>query len=326
MDKKILITGATGFVGTALTKKIVAGSGKIIALTRTQETNLPAQVQVSVLHPDGLLASNIPFEGVQAVIHCAARVHVMNELSSDPLAEFRSVNVKFTLDLARLAAASGVKRFVFISSVKVNGEGTAHGKPYRADDIPAPLDPYGISKMEAEQGLRRIAEETGIEIVIIRPVLIYGPGVKANFRAMMTWLSKGIPLPLGAIRNKRSLVSIDNLVDLVLTCLKHPAAANQTFMVSDGEDVSTTELLRRMGVALRKPARLIPVPGAVLGMAASVLGRKDLAQRLNGSLQVDISKTCDLLGWRPVMSLDEGLSRTADAFKAKSDHLDAARH
>jgi UDP-glucose 4-epimerase len=215
------------------------------------------------------------------------------------------------LNLARQAAAAGLRRFVFVSSIKVNGEATQLARPFIADDAPAPLDAYGVSKMEAEQGLREIARQTGMEVVIIRPPLVYGPGVKANFAAMMRWLKRGVPLPLGAIHNQRSLVALDNLVDLILTCLTHPAATNQTFLVSDGEDVSTTELLRRMGQAMGKTARLLPVPASWLKVAASLVGKGDVAQRLCGSLQVDISKTRELLGWVPPVSLDEGLRRAA---------------
>jgi len=238
----------------------------------------------------------------------------MHETANDPLAEFRKVNVDGTLNLARQAAAAGVRRFIFISSIKVNGEGSALGAPYLADAKPAPADPYGISKMEAEQGLRALAAETGMEVVIIRPVLVYGPGVKANFRSMMSWLNKGVPLPLGAIHNQRSLVALDNLVDLIVTCIDHPAAANQTFLVSDGEDLSTTELLRRMGAALGKPARLLPVPAFMLQAGAALLGKRDMAQRLCGSLQVDISKTRELLNWTPPVSVDQALAKTAAHF------------
>src|SRR5690606_35447103 len=251
---------------------------------------------------------------ISVVIHSAARVHVMHDTASEPLAKFREVNVDGTLTLARQAADAGVKRFIFISSIKVNGEGTLCGKPYTAFDTPAPEDPYGIAKMEAEQGLRLIADETGMEVVIIRPVLVYGPGVKANFLSMMRWVHKGIPLPLGAINNSRSLVSLDNLVDLIVTCIDHPAAANQTFLVSDGEDLSTTELLRRVGAAVDKIARLLPVPQKLLEFGASLLGKKAVAQRLLGYLQVDISHTCSTLGWKPSVTVDEALAKTADFY------------
>jgi UDP-glucose 4-epimerase len=261
---------------------------------------------------DGWQAS---LAGVDVVIHSAARVHVMNDSESDPLAAFRKVNVDGTLNLARQAVAAGVRRFVFVSSIKVNGEATELGQPYRADDVPAPGDPYGVSKMEAEQGLRELAAQTGLEVVVIRPVLVYGPGVKANFMTMMRWLDKGVPLPFGAIDNRRSLVALDNLVDLVATCVTHPAAANQTFLVSDGEDLSTTGLLRRMAQALDKSARLLPVPAWMLRAGASLLGKSALSQRLCGSLQVDISKTRELLAWQPPVSVDVAMRATAKHYQ-----------
>ena len=236
----------------------------------------------------------------------------MQDTAVDPLVDFRRINVDGTLNLARQATAAGVRRFIFISSVKVNGEATALDQPYFSDDVPAPVDAYGISKMEAEHGLRRISEETGMEVVIIRPPLVYGPGVKANFLSMMRWLWNGIPLPLGAIHNKRSLVALDNLLDLIVTCVDHPAAKNKTFLVSDGEDLSTSQLLRRMGNALHRPARLLPIPASLLQIGAALVGRPDVAKRLCGSLQVDISKTRQLLGWNPPIRVDEGLRQTAE--------------
>jgi nucleoside-diphosphate-sugar epimerase len=238
----------------------------------------------------------------------------MNESAQDPLVEFRKVNVEGTLNLARQAAAAGVKRFIFISSIKVNGEATLPGKSFSAEDVPVPVDAYGVSKLEAEQGLYELAESTGMEVVIIRPVLVYGPGVKANFLSMMRWLSRGIPLPLGAIHNRRSLVALGNLISLIVLCIDHPRAANQTFLVSDGEDVSTTDLLRKLACALGKPARLLPVPGWLLQGIAALLGRRSLSQRLFGSLQVDISKNQALLGWTPPVGLDQGLRLTAHHF------------
>lgn len=238
----------------------------------------------------------------------------MDEKANDPLTAFRMVNVEGTLNLARHAAAAGVKRFVFISSVKVNGEGTSVGHPYTADDVPAPADPYGISKYEAEQELLALTTVTGMEVVIIRPVLVYGPGVKANMLSMMRWLHREIPLPLGAIDNRRSLVSIDNLVDLIVTCLDHPAAANQIFLASDGEDVSTTDLLRRMSACLGHPARLLPVPAGLLHCMAVLFGKSAVSQRLLGSLQVDIEKNRRLLGWSPPVTLNQALLSTARHF------------
>jgi UDP-glucose 4-epimerase len=254
--------------------------------------------------------------GVSAVIHCAARVHVMNEDAGDPLAEFRRVNVDGTLRLARQAAEAGVRRFVFVSSIKVNGEHSQPGDSFTADEIPAPGDPYGVSKWEAEAGLRALSQETGMEVVIIRPPLVYGPGVKANFLAMMRWLQRGVPLPLGGVtENRRSLVFLGNLIDLIVTCIDHPAAANQTFLVSDDEDLSTAALLRRMAAALGRPARLIPVPVGLIAFGAKLIGRPGIVQRLCGSLQVDIGKTKALLGWSPPISVEEGLRRTAEHWR-----------
>jgi len=232
------------------------------------------------------------------------------------LAAFRSVNVEGTANLARQAAATGVRRFVFLSSVKVNGEFTETGQPFTADDAPAPKDPYGVSKYEAEKLLRKIAAETGMEVVIIRPPLVYGPGAKANFESMMRWLVRGVPLPLAAMtNNRRSLVALDNLVDLIVTCLNHPAAANQTFLVSDGEDLSSAQLLKRMGAAMGHPAHLFYLPPALLKLGASVLNKPGIYQRLCGSLQLDIAKTRQLLGWTPPVSVDEGLRRAAEGFR-----------
>jgi len=233
----------------------------------------------------------------------------MKEEVTDPLAEYRRVNVDGTLNLARYAVEAGVKRFVFISSIKVNGEQIAPGRPFTCDDTPTPKDPYAISKLEAEQGLQQIALETGMEVVIIRPPLVYGPGVKGNFASMIKLVEKGLPLPFGAIDNRRSLVGLDNLVDLIITCIDHPNAANQVFLVSDGEDLSTSGLLRRVAKAMGKPSRLIPVPAGLLQLGATVLGKKAIGQRLLGSLQVDISSTRERLDWTPPVSVDEGLRR-----------------
>jgi nucleoside-diphosphate-sugar epimerase len=314
----IFLTGATGFVGKAVAQRLLVEdrSQRVVVAVRRDGQQWPERVLPRVMG-DLEPSSNwsVALGGVSSVVHCAARVHVMDETAKDPLTEFRRVNVQGTLNLARQAAAVGVRRFVFISSVKVNGEATRLNAPFFADDVPAPLDPYGVSKMEAELGLREISAQTGMEVVIIRPPLVYGPGVKANFALMMRWLWRRIPLPLGAIHNQRSLVALDNLVDLIVTCLTHSAAANQTFLVSDGEDVSTTELLRRMGTAMGRPARLMPVPASWLKLAGAMAGKQDVVQRLCGSLQVDIAKTRSLLGWRPPVSLDEGLRRAMAGIK-----------
>lgn len=315
VPQKVLLTGASGFVGSGLLARLVDASFPVVAVLRHSSGGISADVPV--VRVSGLLPEtdwSHSLAGVEVVIHSAARVHMMDEQATDPLAEFRKVNVGGTLKLAQQAAAAGVRRFIFVSSIKVNGEGTLPGKPYTADDAPAPVDPYGVSKLEAEQGLLVLAAETGMEVVVIRPVLVYGPGVKANFCSMMNWLNKGVPLPLGAICNKRSFVALDNLVDLIVTCIAHPAAANQVFLVSDDEDLSTSELLQRMGAALGRPARLLPVPAVLLGGAASLLGKRAVAQRLCGSLQVDIEKTHRLLGWTPPVTVDAALHKTARYF------------
>ena len=314
---RVLLTGATGFVGAGLTKRISELTNlQLFAAVRQQARSFPSGVTAV---PVADLASDTDWgealEGVEVVIHSAARVHIMNDEATDPLAEYRRVNVSGTLNLARQAVDAGVKRFVFISSIKVNGEGTPLGRSFKADDAPAPADPYGVSKLEAERGLLALAHETGLEVVIIRPVLVYGPGVKANFLSMMSWLQRRLPLPLGAIHNKRSMVALDNLVDLIITCIDHPQAANEVFLVSDGEDLSTTELLRRTGRALGRPAMLLPVPESLLKFAARLLGKPGIAQRLCGSLQVDISKTRTLLGWTPPVTVDDALIKTARYFQ-----------
>lgn len=311
-----LVTGATGFVGRALVERLNGCHGfSVRGVVRRLMADLPAgaeYIQAADLSPEADWKAAL--SGVDVVIHTAARVHVVRENVADPLAEFHRVNVEGSLSLARQAAYVGVRRFIFISSIKVNGEYTPLDKPYTADDVPAPVDPYGISKYDAEEGLRKLAQQTDMEVVIIRPPLVYGPGVKANFLNMMRWLRKGVPLPFGAINNRRSLVALDNLIDLILTSIEHPAAANQTFLVSDGEDLSTTELIRRMAVALDVPVRLLPVPHKLLEAGFKMAGKSDLAQRLCGSLQADIAKTCTTLNWKPLISVDEGLRSTAEYF------------
>lgn len=292
-----LLTGAQGFLGSRLASRLAA----------TQRDFRGSSVRLGA---HGLPDCSDELRDCTTVMHLAARVHIMDDPASDPLTAFREVNTAGTLNLARQAAASGVKRFVFVSSVKVLGEVTAPARPFLHDNPPAPLDPYGISKHEAEVGLREIAATTGMQVVIVRPPLVYGPGVKANFAAMMRAVRRGLPLPLASVtHNRRSLVALDNLVDLLITCIDHPAAANQTFLVSDGEDLSTADLLRRLGRAMGRPARLFPVPPALLQAGANLLGKGDVAQRLLGNLQVDISHTRETLGWTPPITVDEGLRR-----------------
>lgn len=313
----VLVTGASGFLGSALCARFCKDGIFVRGAVRSLSWELQGIESIGVGNISSKTDWSPALTKVQQVVHLAARVHVMNDKSSDPLTEFRRVNVDGTANLARQAAAAGVRRFVFVSSIKVNGEYTEVGQPFAADDTPAPEDPYGVSKHEAEQQLRQIVGETGMEVVIIRPPLVYGPGVKANFESMMRWLARGVPLPLAAIsNNRRSLVALDNLIDLIFTCLNHPAAANQTFLVSDGEDISTADLLRRMGGALGRPARLFYVPASALKYGAALVGREDVYQRLCGSLQVDIGHTQKLLNWVPPLSVDEGLSRAAKGFHA----------
>lgn len=314
---KILVTGANGFVGSALCERLLRDSGYIRGAVRSPRA-LRRGIEDIVV---GSIASETDWSAaltnVQQVVHLAARVHIMQDPLQDSLAEFRRVNVDGTANLARQAAAAGVKRFVFLSSIKVNGEFTTVGRPFTADDVPFPKDPYGVSKHEAEQMLCQIAAETGMEVVIIRPPLVYGPGVKANFEAMMRWLARGMLLPFAAItNNRRSLVALDNLIDLIVTCLNHPTAANQIFLVSDGEDLSTADLLKRMSMALGQPARLLYVPTAMLKLGANVANKSDIYQRLCGSLQLDIAKTRQLLGWTPPLSVDAGLRRAAEGFRS----------
>lgn len=315
MSLSVLVTGASGFVGGALVAKLSCDTRFQVRAASRQVESLGA-FSSSCCSPD--LGVNADWcgvlKGVQAVVHCAARVHIMNEQSANPLDEFRKVNVEGTLRLARQAVEVGVRRFVFVSSIKVNGEATLPGEAFCADDEPQASDPYGISKREAEDRLRALAKETGLEVVILRPPLVYGPGVKANFLSMLRYLNKGIPLPLGAIDNRRSLVALDNLTDLLVLCLTHPAASGQRFLVSDGEDLSTTELLFRLGRALGRPARLLPVPQGWITGGASLLGRQDLSQRICGSLQVNIDKTRKLLGWSPPVSVDQALMKTVEHY------------
>lgn len=311
----ILVTGATGFVGTALLDELARREMDVRAAHRSNSFQAPNPVkQFKLQDLDSSTDWFRALEGIDTVIHAAARAHVMNDSVSDPLSEFRKVNTEGTMNLARQAATADVKRFIFISSIKVNGEMTAPGKPFTADDDPAPEDPYGISKWEAEVGLRRLAAESDLKVVILRPPLVYGPEVKGNFLSLIRWVSKGLPLPLGSVHNQRSLVALDNLVDLIITCIEHTAAANQTFLVADGEDLSTEELIQRMGKAFGKKPRLLPCPVSLLNAAASLVGKKKVAQRLLGSLQVDVSKTRNQLGWTQPITVDEGLKRVAEYF------------
>lgn len=312
----VLLTGGTGFVGRHIACQIkgLDHASLACAVRRPGTSKFGQEFVVGSLQANTDWSAAL--SGQDIVVHAAARAHVMLDETDDPLAEYRKVNVGGTLNLARQAAEAGVRRFIFVSSIKVNGEQTAKGQPFSAESIPAPEDAYGISKMEAEQALQALAEKTGMEVVIIRPPLVYGPGVKGNFATMIKLVEMGLPLPLGATHNKRSLVALDNLVDLIITCIDHPKAGNQVFLAGDGENLSTTELLRGIGAAMGKPARLIPVPAGVLMFGAGLLGKRAVAQRVLGSLQVDISKARHLLGWEPPISVEEGLRRCFDSENA----------
>lgn len=361
----VLLTGSTGFVGSALFKRFVADGVEVTALVRNKPVGLPVGIETVVGDLSTVLVGGRSFDfaqddstgiaqgelaraliGCDVVVHAAARAHIMCDEVTDPLTEYRRVNRDATLALARLAAQAGVKRFVFVSSVKVNGEGTYSKEEilrfaqndsgslvgdlsvslqdntlkfsvFTPDDKFVPFDPYGLSKYEAEQGLLEIAHATGMEVVIIRPPLVYGPNAKGNFATMVNWVCKGIPLPFGAVRNARSLVALDNLVDFIALCADpalSPKAANEVFLVSDGMDVSTSELLRKVAKACGVKSRLLPVPVGLMRFTARLLGKGAVADRLFGNLQVDSSKARDLLGWKPVVTMDEVLERM---FKGK---------
>ncbi len=313
----ILVTSANGFVGTALCHHLVT-SGVGVRGTMRRLERFCGQIdsmeytQIGEIGPASDWSKVL--KGVGVVVHLAARVHVMGDKTADQLATFRTVNAEGTLSFARQAAEAGVRRFIYLSSVKVNGEQTLPNQLFTERDTPAPRNPYSVSKYEAEEGLCTLAQQTNMEVVIIRSPLVYGPGVRANFHALLRAVARGVPLPFGAIHNRRSLVALGNLVDLIITCRDHPAAANQIFLVSDGESLSTPELIRRMARALGGPARLIPVPPAVLMTGATLLGKREVAARLCGSLEVDITKSQKMLGWTPPVSVDEGLLRTAEHY------------
>lgn len=305
---RVLVTGANGFVGSALCPHLAS---------------LGHEVVPTVRHPSGVSNERIvgdeaswkaALEGCDSVVHLAARAHVMRDLEADPLKAFRANNVDPTLELATRAVAAGVRRFVFMSTVKVNGEETASGCSFKADDPTDPKDPYAISKWEAEQGLLEIAQRAGLEVVIIRPPLVYGPGVKGNFASLIKWVKNGVPLPLGAVHNRRSMIALDNLMNFTALCADidaSPNAKGQVFLVSDGEDVSTAELLRSVAKAYRCSSRLFSVPVGLMWFAARWVGKSSLADRLIGSLVIDDSKARQMVGWHPPVSMYEQLQKMA---------------
>lgn len=312
----VLVTGASGFVGAALVERLASEPDTRVLAAGRRVFPVAVGVEHRLLGDLGEACyAPVQFQGVDVLVHTAARVHVMRDTSLEPLTEYRLVNVEGTLALARAAAAAGVRRFVFLSSIKVNGEESRAGIPFSADDLPAPMDAYGISKLEAESALRSLSAATGMEVVIVRPPLVYGPGVGANFRSLIRWLQRDVPLPLGGISNRRSLVALSNLVDLLVACISHPAAANQVFLAGDGVDMSTSELLRRLGIALGRPARLISLPAGCMRVLLLSLGLGRIWLRLWGNLQVDIGKTCRLLDWRPPVPVDVALREVAKSFQ-----------
>ncbi len=307
---KLLLTGASGFIGSVLLHRLESHPYDLIGLTRRPPYRSGSD-PVRWLEYD-LASSKNPLQdikGVDVVVHLAARAHMLAERENDPLSEYRRVNVKGTLNLARQAAKYGAKRFVFISTVGVLGNRSI--RPFTENDSPDPVDPYAVSKLEAENGLRHLADETGMELVVCRPPLVYGPFAPGNFSRLFRIIGKGLPLPLGAVHNRRSLVAVDNLVDLIITCIDHPAAADKTFLVSDGHDLSTPELIRGLAEAMGRPTHLFPVPPSLLRLGGRLTGYAEEVGRLIDSLQVDIGYTCGTLDWQPPVPAAEALRRTA---------------
>ncbi|MBZ9610298.1 NAD-dependent epimerase/dehydratase family protein [Rheinheimera maricola] len=310
--KSVLITGTTGLVGRSLMQQL-AGQCTLYSMGRSKP-------EADIVHIDAHFGDNQHWleaveqilPQVEVVVHCAARVHVMQDSASNPLQQFTAVNTDATLALAKAAASAGVKRFIFISSIKVNGEYTLAGVPFTAADKVAPTDPYAHSKWQAERGLLQLGQHTEMEIVIIRPPLVYGPGVKANFRALAAAVKRGYPLPFGAIDNKRSLVALQNLVSLIQCCLTHPAASGQTLLVSDGIDLSSAELVRLMAAAQGVKARVWPVPGWLLQSAATLFGKAEQYRRVVGSLQLDITATCNRLNWSPPLTPEQAITKALE--------------
>ncbi len=317
-----LVTGANGFVGSMLCAELARRSYAVRLAVRNL-TNLVGGDVVAVGDIGLETVWDAALDDIEVVIHLASRVHVMHETVADPQAEFRRVNVAGTEHLARCAAACGVKRLVYVSSIKVNGEETTGGHIYSEQDAPSPQDPYGISKWEAEQALQRVAHDTGLEIVIVRPPLVYGAGVKGNFAQMMRVVARGVPLPLASVHNQRELVYVGNLVDALVACATNPAAAGQTYLISDGEPVSTPELLRRLADALGVQSRVFPCPTALLKLAGVMLGKSEQIARLLGSLQIDSGKIRRELDWKPPFSLQQGLEETAKGYSSPASRQSA---
>lgn len=317
---KVLVTGANGFVGAAVCRRLLAEGWDVLGAVR-RDAPLPEGVlprPVGAIGPDTAWTGALA--GVEAVVHLAARVHVLRERTGDPAAEFRRTNRDGTLRLAEAAAHQGVRRFLFMSSIRVNGDQTGE-RPFREDDAPAPARPFDISKWEAEQGLRRLAEQSAMPMTILRPPLVYGPGVGGNFLGLLTAVARGWPLPFGAVDNRRSLIGVDNLADAVAVALEEPAGRCETFLLRDGEDVSTAELISRLASACSRPARLLPVPAGALLAVAGLLGKRDAARQAVGSLRIDDGAFRRRFGWTPPLSLDDGLRLTAEWFLGQTRRM-----
>jgi UDP-glucose 4-epimerase len=312
------VTGASGFVGLRLCARLAAAGHAVRAAVRREDTGLAALVPTARLVRVGDIGPDTDWQaalaGVDMVVHLAARTHVMRDSASDPLAEYRRINVAGSERLARAAAAVGASRLIYMSSIKVNGEATFYA-PFRESDAPAPLDAYGQSKWEAERALSRIASETGLGVTVLRPPLIYGPGVKGNVARLLAWIERGLPLPLASIVNRRSLIYLENLIDATLAALRHPAPG-KLYLVSDGRDLSTPQLIRALARGLDKAPRLLAFPPSLLRLAGACTGQVDAVGRLAGSLRIDASRIAAELGWRPAHDPDEGLVLTAKAYRA----------
>ena len=309
---RVLITGANGFVGTVLCRSLIKKSHSVRCVVRERREYLNFSKDVDIYSVGEIGPSTIWAEAlrdIDIIVHLASRVHVMKDESLSPLDEYRRVNTEGTKRLAFMAALAGIQRLVYVSTVKVNGEFT-HEQPFNEDDTPNPLDPYGISKWEAEVALRHISSEKGLQVTVIRPPLVYGPEVKANFLQLLDMVNKNIPLPLLLVNNKRSMIYIENLVDAIIKCIEHPKAANQTFLVSDGQDISTPDLIKMIAKAMGKKPRLLPVPSVALKVLGRITGKQSEVERLIGNLQIDSSKIRNTLDWKPSFTVEEGISET----------------
>ncbi|AFJ01899.1 UDP-glucose 4-epimerase [Methylophaga frappieri] len=310
---KILLTGATGFVGRMVVDAAMQAGHQLTALVRQQTMQLPAEVVQ--IQSESNVSSDVAehaVQGMAVVVHLAARTHVMRETESQPAEQYHQTNVVMTRRLAEAAAQAGVKRFVFISSVKVNGEQTLSA-PFTEQDAPNPEDDYGRSKWQAEQVVQSIGKQSGMEIVILRPPLVYGPGVKGNFASLIRWSGSRLPLPLGAVKNQRSLVALENLVSAIMLVISHPGAANQTYLLADDEVISTPELIRQIARVKQRKATLVPMPVRLLQLMAATMGKRAVVDRLLGSLEVDATKISQQLGWQPVITMAEQLQKCVAA-------------